>query len=150
MTTARVIMRRMSLGGAAAPSRIVQVSSTTNNYGWEGSWSVPDKLLGTASEECLAAIAACLRPRVLSNGEHLFEAGEDGASMFFVNHGSVSILINEIEITRVGLGGYLGEIDMVLNEQRAESVVANTESCELLELSREDFFQVRAQACQCP
>ena len=123
--------------------RMLTVKAQHNEFGWEGQWHVPTSLFGQASDECLLAVAAHLKPRVLVSGETLFQENDEGTSMFFVNRGSVSVHCDSHEMAVMEPGMYFGELGLMLNEGRMATTVACDDECEVLELSRQDFYQVR-------
>jgi CRP-like cAMP-binding protein len=85
-------------------------------------------------------------------GELVIKAGEEGDSMYFINSGSVSVLVDGVEIDRKGIGGFFGEAALVLKQAR----IADVRSCgakvykdhglpeaaELFRLHRDDFHAV--------
>lgn len=57
-------------------------------------------------------------------GETFFQEGEEGTEMYFVTHGSVSILREGQEIARIPEGKYFGEMSFLLDLHRTATAVA--------------------------
>ncbi len=77
----------------------------------------------------------------LREGEVLFNQGDSGNSVFFIIHGSVAVVINAIEVARLGPGKYFGELGLMLNDRRSATIMA-AEDSKIMELTRNDFFLV--------
>ena len=122
--------------------RTLKVEAENNRYRWQGIWTIPIDLFADASDDCCRAVAEHLQPRYLSDGEILFQDGDAGTSMFFVNRCGVRVLRNSLEIAKLGVGAYFGELGLMLNDGRTATIMATGRSCELLELLREDFYRV--------
>lgn len=85
----------------------------------------------------------------LAEGETLFSQGDHGNSVFFITGGSVAVLIGGIEVAQLGAGRYFGELGLMLNDRRSATIMA-VEDSEIMELTRNDFFAVRAPALRRP
>jgi CRP-like cAMP-binding protein len=59
-------------------------------------------------------------------GSHIVEAGESGKGFFLIQEGTVTILIRDEERSKLGPGGYFGEIALLDGGQRSSTVVANS------------------------
>ena len=87
----------------------------------------------------LTRIASAGRKRVLSRGDHLFEAGEDAESMFLVITGRVAIAIaNELDkresmVALMETGDLFGEMGLLDGGPRSAMARA-IEPCEVLEI----------------
>ena len=87
----------------------------------------------------LARITGAARKRVLSRGDHLFEAGEDAESMFIVITGRVAIAIaNELDkresmVALMETGDLFGEMGLLDGGPRSAMARA-IEPCEVLEI----------------
>ncbi|MFM8484419.1 MAG: cyclic nucleotide-binding domain-containing protein, partial [Actinomycetota bacterium] len=74
---------------------------------------------GEAPPETVAAIAAQGRKRILSRGDHLFEAGEEAESMYVVLSGRVAIAIasevdkRESMVALMEAGDLFGEMGLL-------------------------------------
>ena len=139
-------VRKMSLNdifrGRRSPSPARKIHVNTDK--WQGEWSIPMSLFGDASMDCCQAVANYLDCIQLVAGEILFQEGEEGTSMFFINCGSVSVRTKSKEIAILGPGMYFGELGLMLNDGRKATIIAK-EECEVLELKKEDFYQVCVQ-----
>jgi CRP-like cAMP-binding protein len=96
--------------------------------------------------EMLAALAKKVRKRHLSQGEILFNKGDEGDSLFAILSGKVKIFTQdnqgrEVALNRVGAGEIIGEMALLDYEPRSAGVVA-LEKTSALELSREDFMDI--------
>jgi hypothetical protein len=129
--------------GSSKFQRSIKIEAANNRYRWQGSWIIPRDLFADASEDCCRAVAKHLKRRCLGDGEILFQEGDAGTSMFFINRGSVRVLKNSTEIAILEVGDYFGELGLMLNDGRTATIVGSGRYCELLELLREDFYQVR-------
>jgi CRP-like cAMP-binding protein len=97
-------------------------------------------------DEMLAALAKKVRKRHLSQGEILFNKGDEGDSLFAILSGKVKIFTQdnqgrEVALNRVGAGEIIGEMALLDYEPRSAGVVA-LEKTSALELSREDFMDI--------
>lgn len=92
-----------------------------------------------APADALTRIAGAGRKRVLSRGDHLFEAGEDAESMFIVITGRVAIAIaNELDkresmVALMETGDLFGEMGLLDGGPRSAMARA-IEPCEVLEI----------------
>lgn len=74
-------------------------------------------------------LADALIPQSFSPGEFIINEGDTGDGMYFVQEGMVSILITntngqQMEVNRIGKGGYFGELALIEHKPRAASVCA--------------------------
>jgi len=73
-------------------------------------------------------LADALLPRSYRDGEPIIKQGESADGMYFVEDGEVVITMVtngiEKEISRVGLGGYFGELALVTKKPRAATICA--------------------------
>ena len=74
-----------------------------------------------------ASIAAVARVHTFGKGETIIRQGGAGSSMFVVHEGTVSVLVAESEIARLGEGDVFGEMALLTGENRAADVVALTD-----------------------
>lgn len=87
----------------------------------------------------LAKVVQHLKVVIVLPNDVIIRAGSEGDSMYFISFGTVAVYTNQgKEICHLGDGAYFGEIALVIEEKRVASVVA-VDSCELLELNRNDF-----------
>jgi small-conductance mechanosensitive channel/CRP-like cAMP-binding protein len=84
-------------------------------------------VLSPLPPEAHERVAAIARVHTFANGETIIRHGTEGNSMFVVHQGSVSVLIDEKEVARLGEGDVFGEMALLTGEARAADVVALTE-----------------------
>lgn len=71
-------------------------------------------------------LADALVPRSFQNGDRIIKQGDAADGMYFVEQGEVVISVlddsgKEVEINRIGKGGYFGELALVTHRPRAAS-----------------------------
>ncbi|XP_022080165.1 potassium/sodium hyperpolarization-activated cyclic nucleotide-gated channel 2-like isoform X2 [Acanthaster planci] len=74
-------------------------------------------------------------------GDVIIKAGTRGNAMYFIEHGTVKICINERVVGTLQDGDHFGEISLLIDERRVASVVAAS-TCDLYRLAKEDFQDV--------
>lgn len=84
-------------------------------------------ILSPLTHEAHASIAAVARIHTFGKGETIIREGGAGSSMFVVHEGTVSVLVGENEIARLGEGDVFGEMALLTGENRAADVVALTD-----------------------
>jgi small-conductance mechanosensitive channel len=84
-------------------------------------------ILSPLTPEAHASIAAVARIHTFGKGETIIREGGAGSSMFVVHEGTVSVLVAENEIARLGEGDVFGEMALLTGENRAADVVALTD-----------------------
>ena len=120
----------------------MKLDSSDNMHQWIGKWNIQTTLFGDASDECCSAVAALLKAHTMHDGEILFREGDQGSSMFFLNKGSVLVQKGLVEMAILSSGNYFGELGLMLNDGRTATIICDSEHCELLELSRTEFYKV--------
>lgn len=75
-------------------------------------------------------LADALIPRTYSAGDQIIKQGDSADGMYFVEDGQLRITIirengQEVEIKKIGKGGYFGELALVTHKPRAASVYAD-------------------------
>ncbi|GIX90075.1 cAMP-dependent protein kinase type II regulatory subunit [Caerostris extrusa] len=79
-------------------------------------------------------VCDALTPKLLKKGQTLFEEGDDGDGMYFVEEGKVSITqrstkkTGDLEVAQLGPGEYFGEMAIVKKQPRAATVSALEDS----------------------
>jgi len=63
-------------------------------------------------------------PHVYLDGENIFTAGDQGASMYAVINGEVDIVVNGIVVETVGSGGVFGEMALIEHLERSATARA--------------------------
>ena len=69
---------------------------------------------------------------LLGKGETLFEQGDRGDALYVVAEGEVLVLINGVEVNRLGVGECLGEMALLDGQPRSATVTAATDASLLL------------------
>jgi Cyclic nucleotide-binding domain/Ion transport protein len=98
-----------------------------------------------ADEAVVHQLVGSLRHVIFTPGDYLFQAGEIGREMYFINRGSVEIVSAEggQVLAQLKAGDYFGEIALLEKKPRTASVRAR-EFCDLYVLDKETFDQVIA------
>ena len=105
---------------------------------------------------CLQEVTARLKVVRVEQGKYICRAGEPGDCMFFINSGTVQILVNGNEVDRLTTGDFFGEISLTVSSQRTADVKSlgasgchgprgnrPAEAVELFQLDRRDFDAVQ-------
>ena len=79
----------------------------------------------------------------------MFRAGDQGRSMFFINSGSVVVIVNNRSVDSFEARDYFGEVGMLLGEKRSATISA-TANTELLQLDVDAFYQVASDVPEFP
>lgn len=73
-------------------------------------------------------LADALVPKTFSDGDLIIKQGDAADGMYFVEDGEIKITVmdsgKEVEINRIGKGGYFGELALVTHRPRAASAFA--------------------------
>eukprot|EP00287_Rhodomonas_sp_CCMP768_P007765 CAMPEP_0196728014 /NCGR_PEP_ID=MMETSP1091-20130531/8843_1 /TAXON_ID=302021 /ORGANISM="Rhodomonas sp., Strain CCMP768" /LENGTH=503 /DNA_ID=CAMNT_0042070713 /DNA_START=119 /DNA_END=1630 /DNA_ORIENTATION=- len=101
---------------------------------------------------CLQEITQKLKVVRIEQGKPVIQAGEVGDCMYFINSGTVQVLVNGSEIDRLTTGDFFGEIALTVSKQRTANVKSlgaasahgprgsrQAEAVELFQLMRSDF-----------
>lgn len=91
----------------------------------------------------IAEIAALLEYRSTIPGETIFDRGDEASKVFFVGAGEVLIRYPDMERT-FGPGSFFGELALLEDDDRKGTAICRT-SCQLMVLSRNDFFELLAR-----
>lgn len=76
--------------------------------------------------------------RDFAAGQHIFEQGEKGTTMYVVQEGEVDLLVNGQKVEKLGPGGVLGEMGLIDTAPRSASAVARTD-CKLIPVNAQRF-----------
>ncbi|MCE9667024.1 mechanosensitive ion channel family protein [Myxococcus stipitatus] len=84
--------------------------------------------------------------RRFGRDEHIIQEGDEGRTFYVLASGEVSVRAGkgQAEVTRLGQGGYFGEMSLLTGERRAATVVALQDSL-LLEVDRPTFARLFAE-----
>lgn len=74
-------------------------------------------------------------------GQVVVRQGEFGSDIYFVAEGVVDVLVDNVKVTSIGVGGHFGELALVSGEARSATVVART-AVQLLKMSQQDFYDL--------
>jgi len=96
---------------------------------------------------CLQDITQKLKVVKFDAGKFVIQAGEVGECMYFVNSGTVQVIVNKAEVDRLSTGDFFGEIALTVSKQRTADVKSfghvgangQSEPTELFQLLRTDF-----------
>jgi small-conductance mechanosensitive channel len=90
-------------------------------------------------------IARSARTGVYGGGETIVRQGEPGQSMFIIESGEVSVVVepSREEVARIARGGYFGEMSLLTGEPRSATVLAVGDVC-VLELNADLFRRLAA------
>lgn len=91
--------------------------------------------------EVLRDIAKALKEKHARNEKVILKKGDVGNAMFIIVNGRVRVHDGNHVLSKLGPGSIFGEYSLIDEETRSASVTAE-ESCELLKLSQEDFFNI--------
>ena len=124
--------------------------------GMETEITIPDKILrlkginifeGLSVSE-LAAIASVTEELACEKDEVVIKEGEAGETMFLIINGTVSVLkgmekegAREIELARIGVGDYFGEMALFEDTVRSASIKASEDS-RFLVLHKQEFTEI--------
>jgi hypothetical protein len=124
--------------------------------GMETEITIPDKILrlkginifeGLSVSE-LAAIASVTEELECAKDEFVIKEGEAGETMFLIINGAVSVLkgvgvenSREIELARIGVGDYFGEMALFEDAVRSASIKASEDS-RFLVLHKQEFTEI--------
>jgi CRP-like cAMP-binding protein len=105
---------------------------------------------------CLQEVTVRLKVVRVEQGKFICRAGQPGDCMFFINSGTVQILVNGNEVDRLTTGDFFGEISLTVSSQRTADVKSlgatschgprgnrPAEAVELFQLDRSDFDAVQ-------
>jgi MFS family permease len=91
------------------------------------------------AEATLERISGLLEPVPVAAGEAVFDQGDAGDRFYLIESGEASVVQDGTEVTRLGEGGYFGEIALVQDIPRTATVRA-TSDLALLALDRDEFI----------
>jgi membrane protein len=77
--------------------------------------------------------------QVYRRGEPLFRAGDQGADMFYIISGNVTVYHGGHILREVGAGEYFGEMAMLANAERTSDAIVQSEQAEILSISAENI-----------
>ena len=100
-------------------------------------------LFSEASETFLREVSVLLKSRIVTPGEYVVKAGEEGKSMYFILRGELEVLAPDSPevLTIMQEGDYFGEIALFTHKPRTASLRAIS-YCDLYALDKHSFDYV--------
>ncbi len=80
--------------------------------------------------------------RVYKEGDRIFEEGEPGGVMYFIQSGAVRLERAGRPLITLCAGDFFGEMSMLINTPRTMAAVTAAPNTRLIEVSRENFEQI--------
>jgi len=99
------------------------------------------KIFQGLDEARFEEVAAGAHDRYLAGGETLFEAGDEGDSLYVVRTGRLEVIIGGEVIGVMGSGEVVGELALLADSTRAATIVARRDSL-LLEVPRDHLLRL--------
>lgn len=99
-------------------------------------------LLHGVPPEHIQALVEMVRPRQFHAGEHLFEEGDEGDCLYFIESGQIDLSHHGQVFKSLGAGEIVGEIALLTDAPRTAGAKANGDVF-LLALDRYDFDRLR-------
>ncbi|MCB0352588.1 MAG: DUF1003 domain-containing protein [Bdellovibrionales bacterium] len=98
------------------------------------------------SPEAKECIAQAVHTQHVDGGEYIFQSGDDGDALFFIDSGTVELYVKDhaggkIVLSVLGSGEVFGEIAVLDGGSRTASAVALTD-CRLQRLERPEFVKL--------
>ena len=97
-----------------------------------------------SSAEFICAVGPCLNQLAFAEGDYIYNKGEYSNEIYFVQQGTVALVIQEFnnaKVLEVTQGGYFGEIELINNTPRLYTYQAQTE-VSLLSMEKSHFIQI--------
>ena len=103
--------------------------------------SVP--FLRKLGSDGIAMLTTMLKPQLVAPEEVVIEQGHVGTQMFFVQKGTLVMLVDNVELgASIGPGGFFAEYCLVLDSARHPCTVQAIESGDLFALNKTQFHEV--------
>ena len=103
-------------------------------------------LFSSLTEEELVEIIRAIQPLNLSEGDFLFQEGDDADAAFVLQTGSLSVYLDRshgrVDLASLEAGSIIGEITLIDGGQRTATVRA-TSDCALCRLDKKEFDFLR-------
>ena len=99
------------------------------------------ELFAELSAEVLLPVAAIVAPIRMAAGEVVFEQGEEGSHLYVIASGQVEVVRDEVRLALLAAGECFGEMAM-LDRTTRSAMVRSVVASELLQIGREDFYDV--------
>jgi CRP-like cAMP-binding protein len=106
-------------------------------------------VLGMLSREQLEKLASEQDEQTYAEGEQIIYQGEPGTSMFIITEGEVTVSVNapekeRVQLRRLQVGEYFGEMSLMTGEPRSATVTAIAET-RVFEVTRTSFREILEQ-----
>jgi len=95
-------------------------------------------ILKNLSSKQLEVIARSLTSMTYNNDDMIIEQGQDGDSFYIIQSGEVAVQVNHIEVAKLGVGSFFGELALLKNEKRNATVISK-EVTSCLVMKRDEF-----------
>lgn len=105
-------------------------------------------MLSKFSPEVLRSVACAMSLTVFDQGHVLFAQGEANHRVYFIQAGSVELLVDDVVITTVFEGESVGSMILVGDTSAKESARVSSETAELLHISLRDYTSALRSATQ--
>lgn len=92
----------------------------------------------TLAQDQLESLANALEVESRKPGEIIFNQGEPGKEFYIIHTGLLEVSIGGRKVRTLGMGDYVGERALLLDENRSATVKV-VEDCELWKMGAEDF-----------
>ncbi len=100
------------------------------------------ELFKNADEIFIREIVHLLKPLVYLPDDFIIMQGEYGDCMYFLNAGTVDVLVGGKKVVTLGAGSPFGETALIQGEKRTASIQA-VAHCEVYRLDKDDFDNLR-------
>ena len=77
-------------------------------------------------------------PKTASPGDRIIRSGDKAEAAYFLSSGEVEVAVNGRQISKLGAGGFFGEMALLSGDRRSADVTA-LDFCKYLALSQRDF-----------
>ena len=104
------------------------------------------ELFASMAPAQLAHVAGLLEERLIAEGDHVVDQGDEGYAFFVIEAGTAEVFVDEVLIRTLDAGDYFGEIATLRFGRRTANVVA-TSAMTLFAMSR---FNLRLLAAANP
>ena len=106
-------------------------------------------VLGMLSREQLEKLASEQDEQTYAEGEQIIYQGEPGTSMFIITEGEVTVSVKapekeRVQLRRLQVGEYFGEMSLMTGEPRSATVTAIAET-RVFEVTRTSFREILEQ-----
>jgi len=106
-------------------------------------------VLGTLSPEYLEKLASEHDEQTYAADEQIIRQGEPGTSMFIITEGEVTVSVKapekeRVQLRRLQVGGYFGEMSLMTGEPRSATVTAVAET-RVFEVTQTSFRELLEQ-----